>query len=134
MPSAVRSRRSVTSTAASSDAGSRKTATADLASTCCSRTRSLPPDGFAMSAGTLRMPSAATALIEGWDAYWFKPASLRRLAACRIAFFALFIVWYGGEWGQALTGYSGTTVYAPIAITALVHEVVGLPNPDLQGQ
>jgi hypothetical protein len=66
-------------------------------------------------------------LRAAWDTYWFRPGSLRRLACCRILFFGFFIIYHHADEGGGLTSFIGTDVYAPMLITRVLHDVLGLP-------
>ncbi len=75
-----------------------------------------------------------SSLRAAWDAYWFRPGSLRRLAYCRILFFAFFLLYHHAHEEGGLTSFSGTDVYAPMLITRVMHDLLRLPylTPPVQ--
>jgi hypothetical protein len=78
--------------------------------------------------------SLASRLHAAWDAYWFRPGSLRRLAYCRILFFTFFLIYHNMHDRGGLTSFSGTDVYAPMLITRVLHDILGVPylTPSVQ--
>ena len=70
-------------------------------------------------------------LIEAWDRYWFSPASLQRLAGCRLLAFGLLIIdlLYFGQWGWAFSRKIDPFFWEPILFLRVLERVFGFGPP-----